>query len=412
MRLQDLYKQLRERRVIRTALIYLALVWAALQAADLFAGADIIREATVRWMIVAGAIGFPLVVLASWFLESPWRDRRWTAIAGDVLVIVAIGIAAALFAWQQWFMSFTRPTVAVLPIEATDTREETRDLADHLTKRFRTILSVRPEVRVTESRSAMHHSLTGLDLAAKAEALGADYLLAGTLSRGEQRLRLSLQLLSGGGERLWSDSFESPLFLQAQLQEWVLDELWPELPLDADALASSKELVANCHYPDDAMAILTLARTGRRGGGPASLAMVATADIEAGLLHLAQSRFYFGQVETLPPSQQPVVEKLALRSLGRAAESCPLHPDVELLRLVHTNELELDIDSAADYLDRHPNSVELYLAVAELHAAAGSHRRARAHAREASRLDPLGDATRCRTKALLESPDSQDSDCP
>ena len=411
MHLQDFYKQLRERRVIRTALIYLALVWAALQAADLFAGADIIREATVRWMIVAGAIGFPLVVLASWFLESPWRDRRWTAIAGDVLVIVAIGIAAALFAWQQWFMSFTRPTVAVLPIEATDTREETKDLADHLTKRFRTILSVRPEVRVTESRSAMHHSLTGLDLAAKAEVLGADYLLAGTLSRGEQRLRLSLQLLSGGGERLWSDSFESPLFLQAQLQEWVLDELWPELPLDAEALASAKELVANCHYPDDGMAILTLARTGRRGGGPALLAMVATADIEAGLLHLAQSHFYFDQLENLPSSQRPVVYKLAMRSLSLAASSCPEHPHVELLRLINTQELQLDVDHAATYLSRHPNSADLYLAVAELHAEAGLGRRVTALAREALRLDPLGAETRCRAQRLLESATSEAGDC-
>ncbi|HSM31901.1 MAG TPA: hypothetical protein VK854_14480 [Woeseiaceae bacterium] len=411
MRLQDLYKQLRERRVIRASLIYLALAWAALQAADLFAGADIIREATVRWLIVAAAAGFPLVVLASWFLESPWRERRWTGIAGDVVVIVAIGAAAALFAWQQWFMSFTRPTVAVLPIEATDTREETRDLADHLTKRFRTILSVRPEVRVTESRSAMHPALTGLDLAAKAAALGADYLLSGTLSRNEQRLRLTLQLFDDGGERLWSDSFESPLFLQAQLQEWVLDALWPQLPLDPGALDAAKNLVANCHYPDDGMAILTLARTGRRGGGPALLAMVATADIEAGLLHLAQAHFYFDQLETLPPSQTPVVHKLAMRSLALAAASCPAHPHVELLRLLNTNELQLDVDNAADYLSRHPNSADLYLAVAELHAEEGLDRRVSALAREARRLDPLWAETGCRVQRLLGPADGETSDC-
>jgi TolB-like protein len=323
-----------------------------------------------------------------------------------------VAVLAALFGCQDRSALPERPTVAVLPIEVADTREETKDLADHLTKRFRDILSTRPEVRVTESGSAMNPALAGLQMAGKAQALDADYLLTGTLGQGEGRLKLALRLLDRGGEETWEQGFESPLLYQAQLQEWIIEALWQQLPLDPQGLEDAMGFVANCHYPDDAMAILTLARTGRRGGGPASLAMVATADIEAGLLHLAQSRFYFGQVETLPPSQQPVVEKLALRSLGRAAESCPLHPDVELLRLVHTNELELDIDSAADYLDRHPNSVELYLAVAELHAAAGSHRRARAHAREASRLDPLGDATRCRTKALLESPDSQDSDCP
>ncbi|MDH3864399.1 MAG: hypothetical protein OEV10_10575, partial [Gammaproteobacteria bacterium] len=79
------------------------------------------------------------------------QNRRFIRAALIALALVVV----ALFAWQRWFVSSERPTVAVLLIEATDAREETRDLADHLTKRFRTILSIRPEVRVVESRSAM-----------------------------------------------------------------------------------------------------------------------------------------------------------------------------------------------------------------------------------------------------------------
>jgi TolB-like protein len=327
-------------------------------------------------------------------------------------LLCIVAMLVALLGCQNRSASLERPTIAVLPIEATDSREETKDLADHLSKRFRDILSTRPEVRVTESGSAMDYSLAGLHIAAKAEALNADYLLTGTLGQGEGRLQLALRLLERNGDEIWKEGFESPLLYQAQLQEWTIEKLWPQLPLDPQGLEGAMGFVANCHYPDDATAILTLARTGRHGGGPASLAMVATADIEAGLLHLAQSRFYFGQIATLPPAQQPVVERLAQRSLGRAAESCPQHPHVELLQLIHTNELELDSDNATDYLDRHPNSADLFLAVAELYAAAGSHRRARAHAREALLLDPLGEATRCRTRPLLESPGGEEGDCP
>lgn len=340
--------------------------------------------------------------------DNSHENRR--AVLVPLLCLVTA--LASLFACQERSVSFERPTVAVLPIEATDTREETKDLADHLTKRFHAILSTRPELRVTETASAMDHALAGLELSEKATALGADYLLTGTLRHGEGRLQLALQLHSGNGEEIWEHGFESPLLYQAQLQEWVLEKLWPQLPLDPQGLDGAMGLVASCQYPDDGMAILTLARTGRRGGGPALLAMVATADIEAGLLHLAQSRFYFEQIDTLPPSQQSVIEKLALRSLGRAAESCPEHPQVELLRLIYTNELQLDVGNAADYIARHPNSAELYLAVAELHAEAGSNRRARAYAREAALLDPLGAAIRCRARALLESPGAQENDCP
>lgn len=346
MRLQDVYKQLRERRVVRTALACL---------------------------------------------------------------VLGIGLLAGC---QGSSLPAERPTLAVLPFEARDAREETRDLADHLTRRFRTILATGAEVRVTESGSAMHPSLAGMSLAEKAQILGADYLLAGTLSREEGRLRLALQVLDTSGDERWHETFESPLLYQAQLQEWALEALWPQLPLNAQGLEVAKGLVAHCHYPDDAMAILTLARTGRRGGGPASLAMVATADIEAGLLHLAQSEFYFRQLETLPESQQPVIERLAVRSLGRAAASCPEHPDVELLRLLNTGELPLTAENAASYLARHPNSADLYLAVAEFYAAAASDRQARAHAREAALLDPLGEATRCRASAMLEQAGDAAVECP
>ena len=343
-------------------------------------------------------------------LYGQLRERRAIPIALICLALAA-ALAAALFTWQQSSTSFARPTVAVLPLEATDAREDTRDLADHLAKRFRTILATRPELRVPESRSAMHHALTVLEPVEKAEALGADYLLTGALSHGEQRLRLTLQLLGADGAQLWSDSFESPLLLQAQLQEWALDALWPQLPLDPSALEAAKNLIADCHYPDDGMAILTLARTGRRGGGPASLAMVATADIEAGLLHLAQAEFYFGQIKTLPSSQKTVIQKLAMRSLALASANCPGHPNVELLQLLNTNELQLDVDNAAGYLSRHPNSADLYLAAAELHAGEGRDRRVRALAAEALLLDPVFAETRCRVQELLEPEPGEAGDC-
>ena len=39
MQIGRFFRELKDRRVIRATLIYVALLWAALQAADLFAGA-------------------------------------------------------------------------------------------------------------------------------------------------------------------------------------------------------------------------------------------------------------------------------------------------------------------------------------------------------------------------------------
>jgi TolB-like protein len=409
MKIMELFRQLRARRVIRAAVIYLAVLWAALQAADLFAGAEIVSESTVRWMILVGVAGFPVVVLASWFLENPWEGRRWIAIAGDIVVIAAITIAALLFAWQQWFVSFTRPTIAVTPIEATDTRIETRDLADHLGKRFRLLLATRPEIRVTEYGSSAHESLDGMPPADKARALKADYVLAGTLSGRDRNVRLSLQLYGADGGLIWGDTFEGPVELQDQLQGWVLDELWPRLPLSVDAREQTGAILQSCPYPSKTVAILTLARVGRRGGDSATLAMVAAGHDDTSLLHIEKARFYFDQVRDLPLTQRPVIQKLGMQSLELAARSCPEYPEIELLRLSNTREMQLE--NGAAFLGRHPNEAELYMMMAELHYDAGDASEVEALVREATLLDPFSTDIQCRARALLESGTEGDDAC-
>jgi len=340
-----------------------------------------------------------------------WQDPygqlgawRWTTAA-----VVAIGLAAAVFAWQHWFASSGRPTVAVLPLDAMDTREDIRDLADHLGKRFRLLLASRPEIRVIEYESSGSPSIHGLSVAEKAQALAADYLLTGKLGGKGQNLRLSLQLYTGDEELLWSDTFEGPVYYQEQLQGWVIDELLPRLPLGEDALEATHGLLASCAYPGDTIAILTLARVGRRGGDSATLAMVAAGHEDASLLHLAKSEFYFDQISDLSPMEQPVIQKLGMQSLGIAARTCPDYPAIELLRLLHTSELT--VANGAESIARHPNSAQLRLALAELHAEGGSERKKRALAREALLLDPLGADTRCRAQRLLQPADGEAGDC-
>ncbi len=66
------------------------------------------------------------------------KDRRVIrAVLGDVAIILAVAVGAPLLAWQYWFTSFARPVLAVIRIEATDTRGDTADLAHHLAALFR-----------------------------------------------------------------------------------------------------------------------------------------------------------------------------------------------------------------------------------------------------------------------------------
>ncbi len=391
--------------MIRAAVIYAALLWALLQVADLLAEAEIVSGSVVRWMILLGVVGFPLTLIGSWFVESPWKKRRWTSIAGDLLIIVAIAVAAVLFAWQQWFQTFARPIVAVMAIEATDTREDTADLADHLTKRIRMILATRIEIKVVEINSSIHPALATLSLAEKTSLLGAEYVLTGTLSRGGQDIRLSIQLYNREGELVWGERFEDRLIDQAQLQNRVLTELWPKLATDADALVAIRQIITECDYPADGDAILALARFAHQEAGvePQSLTDFILANEDKGLLLLEQARIQFAAIPALPPPRRPVAQQLAMQNLAEAAEQCPGHPEIGLLRLENTRTLEEGGIAAAKQLAKYPNAANLYLKLAGVFADLGASDEAAGLLAEAYSLDPASPTILCQYRLLTDS---------
>jgi TolB-like protein len=378
---KSLLSKLKERRVIRATLIYVALLWVALQAADLLAGAEMLSDRQVRWIILLGAAGLPITILASWFLETPWKQRKWIAVAGDVLIIGAITVAVALFAWQQWFTSFTRPTVAVLKIEATDMRAESDDLAAHLVLRLRTALATRPELRVIELRSSQHAQLDGRSIAEKAVALNADYLLAGTIAQSDSRVRLNLQLYSANGDLLHGESFEDRLLDQAQLQNRVITDLWQHLPLPDDGLIATRRFIADCKYPDDRNALLAIAAIDNNRTVSLN-AFVASFD-DAGMLKLGNARRLLLELTHAEPTRKPVLLPLAMQSVAAVEMLCPGLPDASLLRVTSSQEFVSD-----GMLRRHPSSAALYLRASRQNSEPN---RANAFLNEALLLDPLGD---------------------
>jgi TolB-like protein len=378
---KSVLSQLKERRVIRATLIYVALLWVVLQAADLLAGADMLSEQQVRWIILLGVAGLPVTILASWFLETPWKQRKWIAVAGDVLIIGAITVAVALFAWQQWFTAFTRPTVAVLKIEATDTRSDSDDLAAHLALRLRTALASQPALRVVELSSSQHAQLYGLTLTDKATALSADYLIAGTVAQGDSRLRLNLQLHKADGTLLFGETFEDRLLDQAQLQNRMVADLWPHLPLMADELARIRNMIARCEYPNDRDAVLAIAAV----DNDKDIDLNAFVEMfgDSGMLRLGNARRLFFELTAAEPGRKPVLQRIAMQSLDTVNDLCPELPDTNILRLTNTQEPVSD-----DMLLRHPNAAALYRRASQQDIDAD---RAKALLEEAELLDPLGD---------------------
>jgi len=378
---KSVISHLKERRVIRATLIYVALLWVALQVANIFEEAGFVSEQFVRGLILLGVGGLVVTILASWFLETPWKQKKWISVAGDVVIIVAVTLAAALFAWQQWFTSFSRPTVAVLKIEATDTRSESEDLAVHLAVRLRNALATRAEIRVVELSSSQHTRLDGHTVADRAELLSADFLVAGTFAQGGPDVRLTLQLFASNGDLLFGETYEDRLLDQAQLQNRVLADLWSHLPLPSDESALVRSMIADCEYPRDREALLAIAAIDN--GKLPDLKEHVEQFSDAGMLHLARAKVLLAGVATAEPTRKSVQLQIAMQSVSTAAALCPTAPAPRLLRLMNTMQPASD-----ELLRQYPNESFLYLRASHQDSHAG---RASALLDEARLLDPLGD---------------------
>ena len=79
-------KELRRRRVFRTAALYIVSAWLVMQAADVLFPAWGIPDAAINYLLVAAVAGFPVAVVFGWLfdvsVEGIWRTK--TAGADEV----------------------------------------------------------------------------------------------------------------------------------------------------------------------------------------------------------------------------------------------------------------------------------------------------------------------------------------
>ena len=294
-----------QRSVFRAASMYLAAAWFLLQVADTLVGGGIIPDGSVQVLIFVGVIGFPLVLVGSWFLEAPWKAGGRMAAAGDIFIIGAIAVGALLFARQQWLENLPDVVIFVERIEATDLQPETQQLADHLQMRFVEFLGTSEP---------------------------ADLVLTGTLARGGEVLRLTMRLGDASGELLWSDTFEGALVDLGNLQLDFIAALAEEVASVRKHAATARKALDACPYPSSGAAILALAGDAE----PELLAEHIATSPDNGYLYLEQSLRWYEAISEAPAHQKSVLYSLAMRGLEEAEAACPDYQRIAAVRHAYT----------------------------------------------------------------------------
>jgi TolB-like protein/Flp pilus assembly protein TadD len=441
---QQLFAELKRRKVFKVAAVYGAVAFVLLQVADLLGQGLRLPESFMPFITAVILLGFPLALILAWAFEVTPEgvQRTGAAAAGEIEGILAepaskrwpagllalLGVAALLGGtWWAGRQSATqalddddrpealelayatpnedpRPSIAVLPFVNMSADEEQEYFSDGITEEILNTLANVRELRVSGRTSTFAYKDQDKDLRAIGEELGVQYIVEGSVRREGDQLRITAQLIDANdGSHVWSEQYdrqlESIFAIQSEIATAIADEL--RVPLGLSDPSELVQPVADLEAYDLYLAARSKMRT--RGAALNEAVDLFEAAIArdsfwapawAGLAEATELRLWYPEAfgGALADSAASLRElEAAERAARRALELDPRSPSANVaLGSVLRDRLEWNASERAyrDALSIDPDNAEAHQQVGELLLATGRIARAVHEMDRAALLDP------------------------
>ena len=228
----DFFAELKRRHIYRVAAAYAVVAWVLLQLVNNVAPVLDLPIWVARAFLLLLVIGFPITLLIAWMRELTPADSMATRAASGRLdwalmgaLIVVIGLVSyqqlapatgARTAQQAGIASnSSQPggiSVAVLPFANLSGDASQEFFSDGMTEEITTALTKVSALRVVGRESAFQFKGQKTDMRAIGQALGALYLIEGTVRKAGERVRISAQLTrADSGVNLWAENYDREL---------------------------------------------------------------------------------------------------------------------------------------------------------------------------------------------------------
>ena len=263
-----LFAELKRRRVFRALVGYGIAAFAILQIVEPVMHGLRWPEVTLSYVVVALAIGFPIVVTLAWIFDvNAGRLERTPASGSELkgarvaLVLVAIGVLAAApgIVWY-FFLRGERgskaeiaraASIAVLPFANLSGGQENDYFSDGVTEEIINGLANVEGVRVVARTSAFSFKGKNINVRQIGEELNVGTVLEGSVRREGNQLRIVAQLIGAAdGYHLWSKTYDRELkgvfSLEDELARAIVQALKPRL-LPAAALVQQTTSSTEAH---------------------------------------------------------------------------------------------------------------------------------------------------------------------
>jgi TolB-like protein len=266
--MRSLLQELKRRHVYRVTVVYVVASWLLLQVADTLFPAFGVDDGGLRSLALTLFFSFPIVLLFTWVFEltpagikktpvvepgESVRVRKSDYVVGFLLISLIGGMALQLLSDDEPNAAIPaespaistldvsapvpgfsgRAAIAVIPFVNMSNDPEQEYFADGITEDLITGLQSFQSFPIIARTSTFQYKGKSPDIREVASALGAGYIIEGSVRKVEDDVRINVQLINREGQHVWAENydfkFEDVLKIQTQLVSKIMLAIEPEL---------------------------------------------------------------------------------------------------------------------------------------------------------------------------------------
>jgi TolB-like protein/Tfp pilus assembly protein PilF len=228
---KNFFAELKRRNAYKVAIAYGVIAWLLVQIATQTFPFLEIPNWMVRAVIVLLLLGFPIALILAWAFELTPEGLKRTEVADELpkksergrawiyVVIVAGAISVGVFFLGRYTSSkqtegtqLPAKSIAVLPFDNLSRDPDNAYFAEGVRDELLARLSKAADLKVISIRSTEQLKSSPDDLSQIARKFGVANILAGSVQRSSDQVRVNVRLVRGeNNAHLWADTFDRRL---------------------------------------------------------------------------------------------------------------------------------------------------------------------------------------------------------
>jgi adenylate cyclase len=229
------YGELRRRKVVRVALVYIVAAWVLIEAASVLFPQLLLPDWSVRLVIVLAAAGLPLALVLAWIFDiTPEGVQRTPPITSPPEEAREQTAAPRLPSAAPAVVPPQKHSLAVLPFRSIGGDRESEYFSEGLAEDLLIVLAQLRGLRVAGRSSAFMFRDDTSDVRSIGKQLNVANLLEGSVRKVGSQLRIAVRLIdTADGFQRWAKVFDRELGaifdIQDEISRAVVEALQVEL---------------------------------------------------------------------------------------------------------------------------------------------------------------------------------------